>query len=285
MFFLLCTGSYFLLENIALSPTSAAKKAALHRGGVKATWLQASISRLAAKIAGHISFSDELKRQKLQTELISVGSPDSPEQFMALTVATAILHAIPGIVLLPITPLPGLILATAMAIRAYRKQRNKLTELAQKRREVIEMELPQFARTIRQSLSSTRDVVQIMEAYRKICGPVLRKEIDRTLNDLKSGNAHKALTALDARINSPQVSALVRGLIGLLQGDDQRNYFEMVAFDCAKAQDELIKRELLKRPDRLNVYGWYLVGCVALMIAVALGGDTLPMVKSLFSNI
>lgn len=279
---MLCAGSYFLLGNTVLAPTPSARKAALHRGGVKATLLQTAKTKLASKIVGYISFDDELKRQKLQTELASIGSPDSPEQFMAMTLTTTAIQALPGATLVLLSPLLGFVLAVAMGCLAYRKERNKLAEQAQMRREAIEMELPQFARTIRQSLNTTRDVVQIMEAYRKICGPVLRREIDRTLNDLKSGNAHKALAAFDARVNSPQVSALVRGLIGLLQGDDQRNYFEMVAFDCAKTQDELIKRELLKRPDRLNANGWYMVGCVVLMMVVAIGGATLPSLNKLF---
>ena len=147
--------------------------------------------------------------------------------------------------------------AAAMALIGYafyaRKSKRLERELKDKR-QAIERELPQFASTIRQSLNTTRDVVAIFSAYRRVCGPTLRSEIDRTLNDMMTGNAERAIKALESRVSSPKLGQLTRGLVAVLRGDDQRVYFDILTEEYQKAQNEEVEKTLLLRPRQLYPY-------------------------------
>lgn len=125
--------------------------------------------------------------------------------------------------------------------------------------------------TIRQSLNSTHDVVAILETYRKVCGPILRVEIERTLNDMVTGNPERALKAMEGRVASPQLGQLTRGLVSVPRGDDQRLYFDMLSAEYRKAQNEEVAKALLNRPAQLNKYMALLFVCMVLMIIASLG--------------
>ena len=154
-------------------------------------------------------------------------------------------------------------------------------ELAAKRA-AIERELPQFASTIRQSLGTTRDVVAILSSYRRVCGPALAGEIDKTINDMTTGNAERAIRALESRVASPKLGQLTRGLLAVLRGDDQRMYFDVLAEEYRKSQNEEVERELLRRPQKLYPYmGAMFVG-FALMLVVSLGTEILSGIHQYF---
>jgi len=176
-----------------------------------------------------------------------------------------------GIPLLALSPAIGVIGIVIVFWQVYSQQGKKLKQELEKRKWLIERELPQFSGTIRQSLNSTHDVIAILESYRKVCGASLQSEIDRTLNDMKTGNPERALKALESRVNSAELSQLTRGLIGVMRGDDQRIYFDMLTDEYRKAQDAAVARELINRPGKLLPNMAMLFGCILLMVGVALG--------------
>lgn len=213
---------------------------------------------------------DPIKRTRLAEELRSLNHDETPERFQARALARAIFLSSALLALIPLSPLFGAaFFVSCWAL--YASQGKKLQKEIQESKRRIERELPQFAGTIRQSLNSTHDVVAMLESYRKICGPTLREEIGRTLNDMKTGNAERALKAMESRVGSSELSQLTRGLIGVMRGDDQRMYFDMLTAQYRKAQDESVKQELLQRPEKLLPNMGVLFGCIALMLAVALG--------------
>ena len=119
----------------------------------------------------------------------SWGSSGSGKTTVALALASAFAKRNADVLLLSAemrTPLLPVLLPSMLLVGVwfYRKDRKSLEmELAIKR-SAIERELPQFASTIRQSLGTTRDIVAILTSYRRVCGPALAGEIDKTLNDM-----------------------------------------------------------------------------------------------------
>lgn len=270
IFLLLAFGLYLLLS-IGTATVYRPAAAVLRRRAPKAlTQTQLVIARLAAIIRPHMDL-EPIQRERLADTLSSLGRPESPEDFKANALARAMLYSAALLWTPLLNPILGAALILTVCIALYSQEEKKLRGEMEERRQRIERELPQFASTIRQSLNSTHDVVAILETYRKVCGPVLRAEIDHTLNDMVTGNPERALKALEGRVASAQLGQLTRGLISVLRGDDQRLYFDMLSAEYRKAQNEEVAKALLKRPEQLSTYMGLLFGCVVLMIAASLG--------------
>ena len=74
--------------------------------------------------------------------------------------------------------------------------------------------------TIEQELKNSRDVLSIVENYKKNAGEEFSNELEILAADMRSSSYEAALTRFEARINSPMLSDVVRGLIGVLRGDE-----------------------------------------------------------------
>ena len=46
----------------------------------------------------------------------------------------------------------------------------------------------------------------------------------------------------------------IRGLVGVLRGDDQRMYFKMICFDMRQIEQNNLKKEAAKRPKKIQRY-------------------------------
>ena len=110
----------------------------------------------------------------------------------------------------------------------YYKETRKAEELVREKREQIEGELYRFVSTITQELKNSRDVLSMLEHYKENAGEMFQKELDIVCADMRSSSYEAALTRFEARLNSPQLSDVVRGLIGVLRGDDGAVYFQML---------------------------------------------------------
>lgn len=261
-------GVYYIVSAFAAQPYSGAVKAIKARSPRKVYTQEIIIQKLAGLIVRFVHI-DVYKRDKLAKDLRSLSITHTPEMFRARCIAMGLMYSvavIPFAFFLPI-----LLAAVPFIIYfVYQKEADKVTKLVAARTKEIEKELAQFASTIRQHLNSTRDVVAIFESYRKIAKGALKDEIDITVNDMKSGNIERALKALSGRVNSSKLSELVRGVIGISRGDDQRNYFEMIAYDFQKAANEELRREILARPAKLTINQYLMLFAILLMFIVAL---------------
>ena len=125
-------------------------------------------------------------------------------------------------------------------------------------------------------------MIDILESYRKICGHMLKGEIDQTLNDMRTGNHEAAIKNMAGRVNSASFTQLAQGFIGLLRGDDQSVYFQIITKDFTNTQHELMRKELLKRPEKLTVNNVLLLFGMILMLLAAVGGYLLDTSAGLF---
>lgn len=278
--FLLAYGLY----NLAISGFplvyAPAAKALNRRGPKKLTQTQIAVNRLAKLLEPRIEL-DPIKRSQTEQMLKTLGHTQSPEEFHARAIAQGLVIAA-MLIWLPLFSVPlGVVAILLVFLMFYNREMKTLQKELAEHRQKIERELPQFASTIQQTLNTTRDLVAILSNYRKICGEALASEIDKTLNDIMTGNAPKAIKAL-ACVNSPKLSQLTRGLQAVLRGDDQRIYFEMLAGEYRRAQDEEIEKMLLQRPKQLHPFMAVLFVCLALMIAASLGADIVNQISGMF---
>lgn len=258
-------------------------RAALRKRAPKPlTQSQVLQNTLAQKIAPLLQI-DPIRREQLKSLLVNLGHPETPELFQAHAMAEGLTMTILSCPLLLVSVPLGAAAMVLIGYAFYARKSKRLERELKMKREAIERELPQFASTIRQSLNSTRDVVAIFSSYRRVCGPALRGEIDRTLNDMMTGNAERAIKALESRVASPKLGQLTRGLVAVLRGDDQRVYFDILAEEYRKAQDEEVEKALLLRPKQLYPYMAALGICFALMLAASLGQDVFGKIQIFFN--
>ena len=59
--------------------------------------------------------------------------------------------------------------------------------------ELVEGELPRFVATIHQELAASRDVLRILENYKKHAGPDFARELDVLTADMRSSSYEAAL--------------------------------------------------------------------------------------------
>lgn len=74
-------------------------------------------------------------------------------------------------------------------------------------------------------------VLGIMDNYKRNAGPVFAFELDILAADMRSSSYEASLTRFEAQINSPLLSDIVRGLIGILRGDDGAMYVQRLSHD------------------------------------------------------
>ena len=105
-----------------------------------------------------------------------------------------------------------------LAVLTWFKESRRADELVKARMELIEGELPRFVATIHQELAASRDVLRILENYKKHAGPDFGRELDVLTADMRSSSYEAALIRFEARMGSAIISDIVRGLIGITAG-------------------------------------------------------------------
>lgn len=200
------------------------------------------------------------KKAKLAATLRAAGINKTPEIYTAYAYIKAgmiLIGVIPCIMIMPLISI-GVIMA---ALMVYFKEVGKADELMREKREVIESELSRFASTIEQELKNSRDVLSILENYKKNAGEEFAKELDIVCADMRSSSYEAALTRFEARLNSSQLSDIVRGLIGVLRGDDSAVYFQMLVHDFKQIEIQRLKSKAQKIPPQIRKYSFLMLMC------------------------
>ena len=230
--------------------------------------LDVYITKIAILLAPFLRL-DKLKRSRLQTALAIAGLELSPEVYTArawVTAGAVGICAVPMAFLMPLLS-PVLVgLAVALWFSTY----YAAFDFVRKRRKLIEAEIPRFALSIGQNLENDRDVLKMLTSYRRVAGRDFAAELDQTIADMKTGNYENALLRFETRIGSPMLSDVVRGLIGVLRGDDQRMYFKMICFDMRQIEQNNLKKEAAKRPRKIQRYSMMMLICIMIIYLVVL---------------
>ena len=249
----LALGLFFLTASVLKLPTMGAAKAML--GTVKqerkaAKTLETYFMILAVRLSGFIRM-DAYKRSRMQNVLKASGMNMTPEVYQAYALVKSgavLLGAIPCMFLFPLL-VPVVVV---LALLLYFKENQKADETLKAKREEIEGELP------------SRNVIGMLERFKGNAGPALTGELDILLADMRSSNYEAALTRFEARLNSPMLSDVVRGLIGVLRGDDSTVYFQMLAHDFKQIELQRLKAQAQKIPPKIRVFSFVMLVCFLL---------------------
>ena len=275
---------YNLSTAFADIPTSKTSRmmmlARKQQGTKKDQLLDVYITKIARLFAPYLRL-DRLKRNKLQAALNIAGLELTPEVYTArawVTAGAVGLCALPMAFLMPLF-VPVLI-GTAVAL--WFSTYFAAFDFVKKRRRLIEAEIPRFALTIGQNLENDRDVLKILTSYRRVAGRDFGAELDQTIADMKTGNYENALIRFETRIGSPMLSDVVRGLVGVLRGDDQRMYFKMICFDMRQIEQNNLKKEAAKRPKKIQRYSMMMLICIMIIYLVVLCTEVLSSLGAFF---
>jgi tight adherence protein C len=229
------------------------------QGKEKAKTVDVLLMGWAVKLAKYIPM-DEYKKSRMKNTLNAAGMNLTPEEFISSAILKSGIIALLIIPCLLILPLIAPILMF-LSIIIYFKEIRKADEILKIKKEKIEIELPRFVATITQELKASRDVLSIIENYKKNAGEEFADELDILTADMRSSSYEAALTRFEARINSPMLSDITRGLIGVLRGDDGSMYFQMLSHDMKQLELQRLKAQAMKIPPKIRVFSFVMLMC------------------------
>ena len=280
---LLAAGLFFIAADLLRLPSLAAQKAMLAAGKqAKAkpktvdTLLQSAAVRLS-----HLIRMDEYKRSRMKNVLSAAGLNTTPELFTATAIvkaASVAVLAVPSIFVLPLL-VP---VALFLAVLIYFKEIRKADEALSAKRSRIEQELPRFVATITQELKASRDVLAILENFKKNAGADFGAELDILTADMRSSSYEAALTRFEARFNSPMLSDITRGLISILRGDDGAVYFQMLSHDMKQLELQRLKAQAMKIPPKIRVCSFFMLMCFLLTYMVIIVYEIITSLGGMF---
>ncbi|WP_312833444.1 secretion protein F [Sedimentibacter saalensis] len=259
---LLSIGLFLIFADLLKLPSIATQKAMLSagkQGKEKAKTVDVLLMGWAVKFAKYIPM-DEYKKSRMKNTLNAAGMNLTPEEFISSAILKSGTIAILIIPCLMILPLIAPILMF-LSIIIYFKEIRKADEILKIKKEKIEVELPRFVATITQELKASRDVLSIIENYKKNAGEEFADELDILTADMRSSSYEAALTRFEARINSPILSDITRGLIGVLRGDDGSMYFQMLSHDMKQLELQRLKAQAMKIPPKIRVFSFVMLMC------------------------
>lgn len=275
----LAFGLYFIIADRLKIPYLKTSKAIINMGRTDrklTTVIETVLMDLSMKLSKLIPM-DIYKKNRLKNTLKAAGIGMTPECYQANAIIKACavgLLTVPCILIFPIISAVVLVLA----VLVYFKEYQKADKIIEARRDEIEGELTRFVLNIEQELHSNRDVLSMLENFKKNTTPLFADELGITCADMRSGGYEAALMRMEARLNSPQLSDVVRGLISVIRGDDGRVYFQMLSHDFKQAELRKLKAQAQKIPPKIRIFSMILLGCFLMTYLAVIG---LQIVQSL----
>lgn len=224
---------------------------------------------------------DPVRKGKLTTALRITGSDLNPESYTAKAILTGLLTIFCSLFFFWFMPI-GAVLIFISGIAGGFMKYQRVFDSVRKRKKIIDREMPRFALHITQSIQTDRDVLRLLLSYRRIAGEEFKTELDTTIADMKTENYENALLRLQNRVGSTLLAEVIRGLIGVLRGDDQSLYFKMLSFDMRQMEIAALKKEAEKRPKAMQKYSMLMLFCILLIYVVVLSVEVFSSVGSFF---
>lgn len=251
---LLAIGIYSFVGNYITFPTTQTDKAmsGFKRKQSIGERFYTSVTYPLTKIISKFIRMEGYQKRKLEKDLQRAGINLTPAEYYAKAYVTAGLVILSSFLFIPLG-LPMITMCVMLlGIMLFFKERQSVKEKLNKINGKILDELPRFVRTYNNSLKSSKDILKFMERYRKIAGDDFKYDLDILITDLKTGNTEEALQHFDERVNIPQLSTFISGVIGTSKGIDQETFFYLMEQDMKILARENIKREIAKRPGKIK---------------------------------
>ena len=281
---ILCgVGLFYILADAFKIPSYAASKAANSLGKrqhPKTNPLEIWLRDLSHFIAGKLKLN-EYKKAQLEADLATAEMKITPEEYVANALTKALFVSVFAIPMFFIFKL-GVLLVLIFALVTYYRESKSVTGKLKSRRQRIEYELPRLVSNIEKTLKHSRDVVHMLESYKDNAGYELKRELEITLADMRSGNMEIALTRLESRVGSSMMSDVTRGLIGIIRGDDTAVYWATLAIKFGDYQRQLLKAQAKAVPRKVRKLSMVLLVCFMLMYIAVIGQVLLSSLTVMF---
>lgn len=261
-------------------PVSKAIKSLGKRKNKQISRLEIWLGDFSNLIASKLRLN-EYKRLQLKADLESADMTLSPEQYVGNAIVKSVLVAVLAIPFLFFAPLISLVMII-IAIAVYVGEYRKVGKIIREKRTKIEYELPRLVSSIDKTLIHSRDVLSILDSYREHAGEELRRELEITVADMRSGNYEVALTRLESRVGSSMMSDVTRGLISVIRGDKTDVYWGNLVLKFSDYQRTLLKTEANKAPKRVRKLSMALLFCFMLVYVVVIGQVLLSSLGGMF---
>lgn len=236
----LTLGLFFLLCEVCGAPTQRRAKAmqALLKPPIteEKDSYQQLVDFFAHPLANIFPFSNA-QIEKYGKILESANITISPKLYLARSMVNAALLFLLTLASSVVVK-PMFVVAFAVPVMVYWTELKKADKITASYRQSIEQELPDFVATIATQLTANRDIVRMMQEYSNTASPNFKKELQTTIADMQTGSYEEALKHFTARVHSSTLHSVVRGLIGVLRGNDEIAYFKMLGYELK--QQELV---------------------------------------------
>lgn len=153
----------------------------------------------------------------------------------------------------------------------YFKAKDEVNDRLKKKKAAISKELPQFMRTITQTLLYSRDILSMVDKYRLVAGSELCSELDILVLNMKTGNHEQALSAFSERIDIDYLTSFVTGLVSQSRGVEQSDFLKSVEKELKTYAIEALKTEAFKKTGKLQIAQYLLLAAMVLQWLTAIG--------------
>ncbi len=275
-------GLFFLVADLIKLPTLATEKALILATNTskKDVSMDVLVGDWATKLEKYIKI-DEFKRTRLDKALNAAGIPQTPEEYVAacmLKGGLITLLAIPCLFLLPIVAPFCLVIG----IMTYFKEVGKADKLLQEKRDKVESQLPRFAATIAQEVQNSRDILAILERFKKSANEEFAAELDILTADMRSSSYESALSRCQTRLNSPMLVDIMQGFSTVLRGDDGKVYFQMLAREFREWELRKLKAEAMKIPPKIRKLSFSIMVALLLVYLTIIVYEIIRSMGSMF---
>lgn len=212
------------------------------------------------------------KHARITADLQALGENMTAEMYTVKAVLSAARYLILIIPFAIIFPL-GIFLVLFFFLRGVFANMRSVHVLTQIKKEHIEAELPRFVSTIENALTLDRNVLRILERYQKNTTPEFASELAITIADMRSGNEETALIRMEGRVGSSALSSVVRGLIGVLRGDDNKSYWQHLSERLSDLERQKLLAKAKKVPSKITALTAILFICMLIIIGYVMLSD------------
>lgn len=265
-------GLDFILLDAFKVPSYAVSKATHNLGkrqNKKTNPLEVWLKEIANWVSGKLRLN-EYKRMQLDADLKTADMDMTPEMYVADNIVKSLFI---GVFAIPVFFFNKLIAALIVfcAVILYINNSKKVANRIRDKRKKIEYELPRLVATIEKTLIHNRDVLGILDNYKDGAGPELKRELEITVADMRSGNYEMALTRLESRVGSAMLSDVTRGLISVIRGDETSVYWGSLNLKFSDYQRQNLKAEAEKAPKKVRKLSMVLLICFMLIYVAVIG--------------
>lgn len=246
---------------------------------------QTTINKLLGRFSKNfllkfVEIGDSTK-YKLQSALDYFHYNVTPEEHFSDALSAGIFVALLSALLMVINPFFAVI-GIVLGVLIFKNELDAPVKRLEEVKQNIDYDSAVFCKFIADALKEeNRNVIDILTACKESVSSDFKNELEHTLTDLKTGNQEEALVSMSKRLGLSSMTQIVVGLLGVLRGDNQTLYFEMLFEKFHKEELTRIRKKNSTKAGTISKISMLLIPPVVLMIMT---GMVLTLVQQFKGN-